>query len=67
MKEDCKKGNHDLIIVLRHRHSWDESEQVVKWCRYCGCIRVDLEFDCRVSPGYIMPMKIPQILIDEKL
>jgi hypothetical protein len=67
MKEDCKKGNHDLIVILRHRHSWDDSEQVAKWCKYCGAIVVDMEFDCRISPGWIMSMRLPKILTDEKL
>ena len=67
MKEDCKKSNHDLIVILRHRCSWDDSEQVVRWCKYCGAIVADMELDCRTSPGWIMPMRLPQILTDEKL
>ena len=67
MKKDCKKGNHDLIKILSNKHSWDCSEKVVRWCKYCGCIRIDEDYDGRIKKGKIMKMKIPQILIDEKL
>ncbi len=67
MKENCKKGNHNLIEIHSDRHSWDESEQVVRWCKYCGCIRVDLDYDGRSQQGRIMTIKFPQILTDEKL
>lgn len=67
LKENCKKGNHDLIVIQSLPHAWDESEQVVKWCRYCGAVVIDLCLDGRTSPGRIMPMRFPQILTDEKL
>lgn len=67
MKENCKKGEHNLIEILSAKHSWDESEQVVRWCSYCGCVSVDLDYDDRTQSGRIMTMKAPQILIDENL
>ena len=60
MVQSCNKGNHDLITIYRCDVGYDE-EQVVRWCRVCGCIVVDGEYDGRVAPGRAMKMKAPQI------
>lgn len=46
MKENCKKDEHTFIEIMSN-HSWDDSEQVVKWCKYCGFVKVDLVYDNR--------------------
>ena len=48
IKKSCKDGKHDLALISSH-HSWDDSAQVVKWCRDCGFVRVDLEYDNRIQ------------------
>lgn len=56
----CDGKNHNLMEVLSSRHSWDESEQVARWCKDCGAIVVDLDYDGRTQPGRIMKMRFPQ-------
>lgn len=56
---DCLKGKHDLIEVYRAQNIYDESH-VVKWCRTCGAVVVDIEVDGKVSPGSIMKMIAPK-------
>lgn len=60
--EQCKKGNHQLIEILSAQHRWDESEEVVRWCKVCGCIVVDLDYDNRTNAGSIMKMRAPTYL-----
>ncbi len=59
-KDKCNVGNHDLIEIQASRHSWDESYKVVKWCKICGAVVIDLEYDGRINPGQIMKMKYPK-------
>lgn len=53
---------HDLIDIY-YRGTSDE-EDVVRWCRKCGAIVVDVDVDNRTSPGAIMPMRVPQMTKD---
>jgi hypothetical protein len=68
MKEDCKKGNHDFIEIMRIGNEWDETtpDKIVKWCRYCGGIKINIEMDGRVI-GHSMKFRLPKILEDENL
>ena len=59
MIEDCIEGNHDLIEVHRSYYLYDE-DHVVRWCRACGSVVVDIEVDGRTMAGGIMKMKAPQ-------
>jgi hypothetical protein len=54
----CKSGNHSLIVILSSNH-WD-CDEVVRWCKKCGAVVVDVEVDGRVQPGRVMPMKFPK-------
>jgi hypothetical protein len=60
MIKDCLKGNHDLVEIFRSSYSYDE-EGVVRWCRLCGAVVVDLEYDGRIHPGGVMKMLTPKI------
>ena len=40
----------------------DQDCTVVRWCRTCGAIVVDTDFDGRTNPGAILPMRFPAIL-----
>jgi hypothetical protein len=56
----CKNNNHILEVV--HVDARDPmSETVVRWCKNCGGVVVDTDYDGRTSPGAIMPMKFPTI------
>lgn len=52
----CKAGNHNLEIIYSRDCLYDE-KTVVRWCRDCGAVVIDKEFDGRVSSGAVMPMK----------
>lgn len=51
----CLKGNHDLIEIYRSSYTYDE-EGVVRWCKVCGSVVVDMEYDGRIQPGGVMKM-----------
>lgn len=55
----CTRGNHDLIEIYRAGALYDE-EDVVRWCKVCGAIVVDTDFDGRTKSGGIMPMRFPK-------
>ncbi len=57
--ERCKPGKHSLVVILSV-NNWDCSE-VVRWCRVCGSVVVDIDVDNRTQPGRIMKMRTPQI------
>lgn len=54
----CNGVNHNLIEIFRTCDSYD-IESVVRWCKDCGAIVVDGEYDGRIAPGKIMRMKFP--------
>lgn len=57
----CKDSEHTLEVISNHSLG-DFSDEVVRWCSYCGVIVVDREYDCRTEPGGFMQMKFPKIL-----
>lgn len=59
MIKECIKGNHDLIEIYRSYSIYDE-EQVVRWCRVCGSVVIDVEIDGRIRPGGVMKIKAPE-------
>lgn len=60
----CKKGNHDLIEIYRVHNIYGE-DQVVRWCRVCGSVVVDIEVDGRIMAGSIMKMIAPETFRSE--
>lgn len=59
-EEDCKKGNHRLDIV--YSSGGDQERHVVRWCRNCGSLVIDVDFDGRTNPGAIMGLVSPAIM-----
>ncbi len=59
VKEECKKGSHDLQKVFESGSDMESS--VVRWCETCGSIVVDVDFDGRTNPGEVMRMRSPSI------
>lgn len=57
--KECIKGNHDLIEVNRAYYLYNE-DHVVRWCKVCGSVVVDIEVDGRTMAGAIMAMKAPE-------
>ena len=64
MTEECAKGNHDLIEVHRSYYLYDE-DHVVRWCRTCGSVVVDVEVAGSTMAGSIMKMIAPEIFRSE--
>lgn len=58
--QSCKLGNHDLVDIASHSH-WDGESMEVRWCRHCGSVVIDRDYDGRVQPGGIMAMKSPTV------
>lgn len=59
----CQNGEHQLEDILEY----DETAVdwcVVRWCRECGGIVIDVDYDDRTNSGQVMRMKFPRI-IDE--
>ena len=61
MKKECvsPSGKHQLVEILRCRHSWDDSFKVARWCEVCGSIVVDIDYDGRTNPGAVMKLTSP--------
>ena len=56
----CNTGDHELIEASRH--SFGEEEYVIRWCKVCGAIVGDIEYDGRVQAGQQFKMMGPQAL-----
>jgi hypothetical protein len=54
--------SHDLVGLMFGGTS-DEAE-VVRWCRNCGAVVIDLEYDGRTAAGAIMKMRVPTLTQD---
>jgi hypothetical protein len=53
----CRQGDHDLVEVSRHGY---EEHYVVRWCRVCGAVVGDVDYDGRTSPGRSFKMMGPK-------
>ena len=58
----CKPRQHDLRVILRSGPSHEQ--RVVRWCKDCGAVVVDMDFDGRTNAGQIMKMKLPTVRRD---
>lgn len=52
------KGQHSLTTI--YRDGPDMEENVVRWCKKCGAITVDVDVDGRTAPGGYMAMRLPE-------
>ncbi len=53
----CPGGNHNLIEIMTRGPA--SEQEVVRWCKSCGAIVVDLDFDGRTHPGRILNLSHP--------
>jgi hypothetical protein len=53
----CRPGDHELDVILRSGPA--SEEHVARWCKLCGAVVVDLDFDNRTKPGAVMKMRVP--------
>lgn len=59
----CRNGQHSFIVITKHGCVY-QTEEVVRWCEYCGSIVVDLDSDGRTMAGYYRSIQNPQIMKD---
>jgi len=57
----CIPGQHKLREVYVARGEHPGSHEVVRWCKQCGAVVVDVDFDGRTQPGAVMKMVIPNV------
>lgn len=50
---------HDLTRIFSKLNDYDE-ELVVRWCRQCGAVVIDIDLDDRTMPGAIAHMRVPE-------
>ena len=55
----CNDGKHNLINIFTSSISRDEFK-VVRWCKDCGAIVIDVDVDGRTFAGNIMKMRLPK-------
>lgn len=60
---NCKIGNHKFVKIISFGVSMESA--VVRWCKECGSVVVDLDYDGKTSPGAIMSLKSPRALNGE--
>jgi hypothetical protein len=58
--KECKNNNHDFIDIYDVENSYGECI-VIRWCRVCGSIIIDVDFDYRTYVGRCMEIKNPII------
>lgn len=56
----CRNGQHSLQVIYIAGSS--DCVDVVRWCRECGAVVVDVDFDNRTQPGRAVPMQFPAYL-----
>lgn len=59
LSEKCLQGLHPLKAIYTDSDGF--ADVVVRWCPLCGAIVIDNDFDGRVYPGKVMPMKLPEL------
>lgn len=54
----CDGTLHELETIRSFPTMYD-SEAVVRWCRTCGAVVIDMDQDNRTYPGYYSKMRFP--------
>ena len=44
---ECFNGKHDLKVIITIPNDYD-GDRIVRWCRVCGSVVVDIEADRRL-------------------
>lgn len=56
-KFGCTTPHTNATMDEIYRSGNDMEEVVVRWCRRCGAVVIDIDSDGRTKPGAIMPMQ----------
>ena len=55
---DKVNGKHNLKVI--YSSGMYGEYEVVRWCKDCGAVVVDMDFDGRTAPGRIRKMEFPK-------
>lgn len=55
--KECQNANHTLVDIYWNGNEMDQD--VVRWCKICGAIVVDRDYDGRTNPGQVKKMQFP--------
>lgn len=61
MMEKCERGQHSLEKIYEHDQPMPGVSNVVRWCKICGSVVVDVDCDGRTQAGRVIKMKSPLI------
>ena len=59
--ERCQNGHHSFVEISRKNLLYDGEEEIIVWCRICGCISIDERIKDQILPGAVMPLRVPEI------
>ena len=62
---NCNGTIHELEEVKSFSTMYDQ-EAVVRWCRGCGAVVIDMDHDTRTYPGYYAKMRFPRSVQEKK-
>lgn len=57
---------HNLEVIDAVAEACPGTYRVVRWCKVCGAVVVDVDCDGRTKPGAVAAMKFPSFLKDLK-
>lgn len=55
---------HDLEVIEAVPDPVPGAYRVVRWCKVCGAVVIDVDYDGRTAPGAVASMKFPSLLKD---
>ena len=62
----CNKKEHNLQKLYSAPEGTPGVDEVVRWCRDCGAVVIDVDVDGRPQPGRVMDMKFPSESLTKK-
>jgi hypothetical protein len=63
-KVEGREDKCDLTIITSNPLAI--GNEVVRWCKHCGAVVVDQDYDDRTNPGFIKPMEFPTLAKENK-
>lgn len=60
----CDLKKHNLTIIYSNDKGM--CSEVVRWCKDCGAVVVDIDSDGRVFAGRLLPMQFPENIKEVK-
>lgn len=59
----CLLGDHDFKVITRNHVTENiDGEEVVRWCKVCGSVTVDLDVDNQTKKGHYMPLRTCEVV-----